>query len=708
MNLIVDFMDSEALTRAVYLTLLHSLWQGAAIAAFTGLILLGSGKLSPSVRYNFLAGGMVLFVLCSLLTFFKFADTPAEISFEKGSLLIEGPQIQTIAQADLLDQVFSTLNLYSNSIVLAWFIIICFNGVQLSLGIYRVSNLKNKEIFNPGDKWTSLVQIWSKRMGIKSIVTFAESGLTAIPLTVGYFKPMILVPVGMLAAIPAEQVEAIILHELAHIKRQDYFINIFQSLVEVVFFFNPAIWWLSKRIRIERENCCDDLAIASSSGKIEYVRALISFEEYRNHHNQLSIAFTGSENSLVKRAKRIIYNQNDTLNPMEKFILTSGLVFSGLLSLAFTDGAKEHISKTFNPVVSTFEKAFPAVKSFTLIPDTIPAAKIHEITINGGSTTFNADHNGKSYKIVIQDDEVTELYVNNRKVAKENLADYTNTIIEIVQFNEAVNATENSHNKSVPRGNFTTFEAFENPRKELHFKGEPLKLLGKLVLNKDFAIEKFTALSDISNLEPLSAFADTLPPTAPAAPAAPAAPSVPPTPSVSPLTAPVPYTPQSPSAPNLEPRAGIKAIKARPAKSPKINVVPELEIRATPDVKPGINTTPKIETDIEIKPTPAYKPAKITGKGLNSPDPIRPIRRNYSSQQLNTNQAVNPNDLTHQITKELITEGLVKDPKKFSYRINNNELIVDGIKQSSEIRDQILSKMLKRKDHTIDFTYRKN
>src|SRR6476660_2934541 len=98
MNLIVEFMDSEALIRAVYLTLLHSLWQGAAIAALTGLILLGSGKLSSAARYNFLAGGMLLFVLCSVLTFFRFADIPAEISFEKGSLLIEGPQIQTIAQ----------------------------------------------------------------------------------------------------------------------------------------------------------------------------------------------------------------------------------------------------------------------------------------------------------------------------------------------------------------------------------------------------------------------------------------------------------------------------------------------------------------------------------------------------------------------------------------------------------------------------------
>ncbi len=599
-------METEELIRAIYLTLLHSMWQGAATAGIAGLILMNTKKLSSAWRYNFLAGSMLFFVLCALGTFFRMINLPIETPAGNDGGLAYASPIQLRVPSNMVDQAFTLLSSYSNSIVLVWFIIICLKGIHLAFGLQRISDLKTRRISDPGTNWTSLISTLSQRMGVKTIVRFAESGLTSIPLTVGYFKPVILVPLGMLAAIPTEQVEAIILHELAHIKRQDYFINIFQSLVEVLFFFNPAIWWLSGHLRAERENCCDDLAIANSSSKTEYVRALITFEEYRTQHPQLSIAFAGSENTLLKRTKRIIYNQNDTLNSMEKFILTSGLVVSGLLSLAFTDGAKEQISKTFKPAVSTISRPFPTVeKAFALFADTIPASGIREISINnGGSTTFNALHNGKTYKIVMKDDEVTDLYV---------------------------------------------------------------------------AI-------------------DTLVPGSPAAPAAPVAPMTLP-------TKPAPPTP--PMAPEAEGKA-IKAIKVKPAKAIKREAAPAIETDAKPAIKPVMRISPKLSPPLEVHETPAPKPAAQGGSPMGYVPKLKGTSSMTYSGNSNVLKKNSTNDFAGQVKKELVAEGLVKDPKKFSYKISNNELIVDGVKQSKELHRRVISKVLKNKNQNIDFTYKKN
>ena len=729
MTSITEFMATEQLVKAIYLTLLHSLWQGAAIAGLAGIVMMFSEQSSSASRYNFLAGSTAFFVLCAIMTFVKFTSTPSD------NILIEGSSTTLVnsshneVSTTPIDQLFSVLSSYSNRIVLLWFLIICLKSLQLYLGLQRVSNLKTKHTSDPGAKWTSLVNTLSEKLVIHRTVKLLESGLTSVPLTVGYLKPIILVPLGMLAAIPADQVEAILLHELAHIKRKDYFINIFQSVVEVLFFFNPAIWWLSSLIRAERENCCDDIAIANSSSKINYVRSLISFEEYRAQLPRLVVAFSGSENSLLKRTRRIIYNQNSTLNSMEKFILTSGLVVSGLLSLAFTDGAKEQISKTLKPVVSTISETFPTVeKTFAAFADTIPASSIHEISIiNGGVTTFNAVHKGKAYKIVMKDDEVTDLYVNNAKIAKEKLGDYTDAIIEIVQFSEAMKVSAADEKKQTEKMMFAAIDDRNSPKIALAFRANR-EAKAASELDRQKAEEKeFAAFGATSEFAAFSTVSDTVPPKASKAPKAPRAlPPVPEAPAAPEAAPSTPATPKPAKAPKAEVKA-IKATKVMPAKEVKNEVIklkaiknvqpivaPAIEVHIAPDVKPVINVAPKVAPAIEVHETPApekTKPAAKNGSPMGYSSKLRlgksnvflhePIKRNiykYNS----------TNDFAEQMNKELISEGLVKDPKKFSYKISNNELVIDGVKQSDELHSRIISKVVKSADHNIDFTYSKH
>ena len=123
-------------------------------------------------------------------------------------------------------------------------------------------------------------------------------------MVIGYIRPVILMPVGLLAGLPARQVEAILLHELAHIRRHDYLVNLMQIVVEGLVFYHPAVWWISGVIRAERENCCDDLAVATQGDALAYAAALTALEQKRGAVRDAVLAATGG--SLVKRVRRLL------------------------------------------------------------------------------------------------------------------------------------------------------------------------------------------------------------------------------------------------------------------------------------------------------------------------------------------------------------------------------------------------------------------
>jgi beta-lactamase regulating signal transducer with metallopeptidase domain len=128
----------------------------------------------------------------------------------------------------------------------------------------------------------------------------SESWLAEAPTVVGHVRPLILMPVGMLAGLSPTQIESILLHELAHIQRHDYLMNTLQRYVEGLLFYHPAVWWISAIIRREREHCCDDLALSISGEPHEYARALAALEQ--NRFSPAAVAATGG--SLVKRIYR--------------------------------------------------------------------------------------------------------------------------------------------------------------------------------------------------------------------------------------------------------------------------------------------------------------------------------------------------------------------------------------------------------------------
>jgi hypothetical protein len=148
-------------------------------------------------------------------------------------------------------------------------------------------------------RFDQLVQL----SGVDRIVRLGETSAVSVPIVAGWLKPVILLPLGVVASLPAEQVEAILLHELAHISRYDYLVNLLQNIVETIFFYHPAVWSVSRRIRLERELACDDQTVQWCKNPRTYAEALAGFEEFR--HQSPLLAATG-EGDLFTRIRRIL------------------------------------------------------------------------------------------------------------------------------------------------------------------------------------------------------------------------------------------------------------------------------------------------------------------------------------------------------------------------------------------------------------------
>jgi bla regulator protein blaR1 len=342
-------------------TLMHSLWQGILLTAIAGLIILCTRKTSSALRYNLLISLMILFAVAVSATFvWQYnRNNPASAIGEQPITKINGYEVQTVpsylnnqepSQPPFTVRVNNFLSEYHNSIVFIWFLIVCARSMQLAFGLYGIYRLRRVSVSIVNGYWQQRLRSLADDLRLWKAVTLLESGLAKVPMVIGHLKPVILMPVGLLNALSAEEVEAILIHELAHIRRRDYLVNMLQSGMEIVFFFNPAVLWVSKLIKTERENCCDDLAVAQNNNKINYIRALVSCEEYRASVPTYAMGFPGGKNTLLNRVKRIVNNRNYSLNLFEKTVLAVCLVVLGLGVSAFT--AREQIQTTLKSVVA--------------------------------------------------------------------------------------------------------------------------------------------------------------------------------------------------------------------------------------------------------------------------------------------------------------------------------------------------------------------
>ena len=352
---------SPELIQALGWTVVHSIWQATTIA-FVLAILLGIFKSkSSNFKYNIsvLALATVTFSFIgtfayeySVLDYQTSINNAANLS-GAGSLLLEnlfmsGGQATAIGGETLNNLLQTCLNFIhsqSSNIVCIWLIGMIFFLLKLVSGLVYIERLKNQAVAIQESKWNNIFEELMNQVSISKPVRLCESQIAKSPMTVGFFKPLILVPASLLSGLEAQTIQAIIAHELAHIQRKDYLMNIAQVITESVLYYHPAVWWISEKIRTERENCCDDFAVKLCNSEMDYAKSLLELENTFHQQPQLAMAIVGKQKHLLYRIKRILNQPQKTSNKMEKFIVGFLLLFA-VAGLSFTISAENEIIET--------------------------------------------------------------------------------------------------------------------------------------------------------------------------------------------------------------------------------------------------------------------------------------------------------------------------------------------------------------------------
>jgi GWxTD domain-containing protein len=226
--------------------------------------------------------------------------------------------------------------------------------MRMLAGWRTVRRLRKTGVCGASSEWQHRLERLRTRVRLSRPVTLLESCLADTPVVIGHFRPVILMPLGLLAGMPPAQVEAILLHELTHIRRFDYFVNLLQTWVESLLFYHPVVWWISGVIRAEREHCSDDVAVAFLADRREYAAALISLEQKRCMVGNAAPAASGG--GLVNRIRRLL-DQPQPPRPALTPILSLGILMTvAAVALAAWQSDSTGASQTPSSLPSLYEK----------------------------------------------------------------------------------------------------------------------------------------------------------------------------------------------------------------------------------------------------------------------------------------------------------------------------------------------------------------
>lgn len=321
------------LVNATGWSIIHSLWQGALIFLLLHSILILNPNLKPRLKHNLSFIGMCSMLLWFIQTFY------VQFNSGMGVGMAGEPTVTFTDYPDVVwnlsSSVFTATEQIFPLIALVYTLGLITQVAILLAGYHKVNQIKNKGISAVSDELTARFRTLALGMGISRVIIFVKSAKVYVPTVVGYLNPMILLPASVLSQFTPQQLEAIIIHELAHIRRNDYVVNMLVVSIETILFFNPFVWLAGRSIDTERENACDDLVLELTGHPLDYALTLLELEKVKKQDQLLSMAITGKSYSLLNRIKRITNGQPRRLNL--KFQLFAILaVLSSILSLAWS------------------------------------------------------------------------------------------------------------------------------------------------------------------------------------------------------------------------------------------------------------------------------------------------------------------------------------------------------------------------------------
>ncbi len=360
--MILENLADSQLIENLGWTLLHSIWQIAFVALWLFLALRAFAKSSANSRYLVSLFALCLAFLIPLTTFVWLSQNSANVRHgfintgTKNAVTInetfqpteDVPPLKNIKSANSASENFfiSVENLQtgftenfsalSPILVGLWFLGIILFAIRLFGGIWQLHIYKTRENSSPNENWQAKFADLGERLKIKQRVKLLQSKIVETPMVIGWLKPVILVPTSVFLGINPQELEAILAHELEHIRRYDYLVNFAQNFVEIMFFYHPAVWWISANIRRERECACDDAVVRTlENSQFVYANALANLEEFRHSAKQTAspVLVAANGGKLMKRIERIINNKNAKISVAGNSLWSASLACGLILAL---------------------------------------------------------------------------------------------------------------------------------------------------------------------------------------------------------------------------------------------------------------------------------------------------------------------------------------------------------------------------------------
>ena len=355
MSLVISFMTGPT-AEAIASALMHFLWQGAMLAAAAWIAMRWLTS-SASARYSIGIVTLAAMLAMPVATFVLADATPAAAPAAATTAINAAAAPASVPPAG-----FTTPARVLPFVTLVWIAGVIVLSVRLTGGWIVARRLAFRTVRDVDADLACLAARVADRLGVRRFVRLVESSMVAVPVVVGWLKPVVIVPAAALSGLTMVQLEALFAHELAHIRRHDYLVNLFQSVVETLLFYHPAVWWMSAQVREEREHCCDDLAV-SVCDRVVYVDALTTLAAM-DAHPRLALAAT--DGSLVRRVRRLLDGPADGTPSGGWLTIVVGaalaaILMSSDLALSREPAADQQAAAPAHPATTPAPSTSPAV-----------------------------------------------------------------------------------------------------------------------------------------------------------------------------------------------------------------------------------------------------------------------------------------------------------------------------------------------------------
>lgn len=347
MSAFIDFflaMVGVDVAYALVWSLVHSLWQAGLVALGVMVLTSFTKQCQASLRYDLHAGAMLCCVLLSVLTFVvHFQRTVLHLRLSEGTSV--SAYIPSLVESSWSAQAHVYVNQRLPQLLLVWclgLIVLCAKHVQDWRWSQRL--VRNNVSALP-THWQVQFEQWQDKLGLSRPVKFLLSMQVDVPCVAAYFKPVVLLPASLLLGMSPQQIEAIVLHELAHIRRHDVALATLQALIRALYFFNPFVLWLSRQVDIEREHACDDMAVRACSQPADYASSLLHFAEMQSHFDSSTrlaiVGKIGNQNMFKHRIQRLFTAKKPVASTVKKSIATTLMLGMVAASASYAWAAHE-------------------------------------------------------------------------------------------------------------------------------------------------------------------------------------------------------------------------------------------------------------------------------------------------------------------------------------------------------------------------------